>query len=75
LLHARVRKVFEDIETAFELIFVDDGGGFRTWEIIREIADADRSVSGLRLSRNFGQHPAIMAGIRASHGDAVLVMD
>ncbi len=75
LLHARVRKVFEDIETAFELIFVDDGGGFRTWEIIREIADADKSVSGLRLSRNFGQHPAIMAGIRASHGDAVLVMD
>lgn len=74
-LHDRVKEIFGHIETAFELIFVDDGGDRRTWETIREIVDADKRVKGLRLSRNFGQHPAIMAGIRASNGDAVLVMD
>jgi len=75
LLYERVKKTFEGLEAAFELIFVDDGGDQRTWEIIREIVHSDKRVKGLRLSRNFGQHPAIMAGLRASHGDAVLVMD
>lgn len=74
-LHERVKEIFGPIEAAFELIFVDDGGDQRTWKTIREIVDADKRVKGLRLSRNFGQHPAIMAGLRASHGDAVLVMD
>jgi dolichol-phosphate mannosyltransferase len=58
-----------------EMILVDDGSRDGSTEIIRELADKDRRVRGLRLSRNFGHEAAIEAGLRDAAGDAVVVMD
>lgn len=60
---------------SFELILVDDGSPDGAWSRIKEIAATRPWVRGLRLSRNFGQHPAIAAGLLHARGEWVAVMD
>ena len=59
----------------FELVFVDDRSPDRAWDVLRELSARDRRVRALRLSRNFGQHAAITAGLAATRGRWVVVMD
>jgi dolichol-phosphate mannosyltransferase len=74
-LHARLRAAIEPITSEFELIFVDDRSPDEAWSTLRELAYSDSSVKVLRLSRNFGQHAAITAGLSASAGLWSVVMD
>ena len=74
-LYSAVTSVIDRIEHDFEFVFVDDGSNDRTPAIIRALAGRDPRVRGLVLSRNFGHESAIEAGLRASRGDAVIVMD
>jgi polyisoprenyl-phosphate glycosyltransferase len=76
-LHARLAAMFGQMDepAEFELVLVEDCGGDRSWQIIREIAAADPRVVGVKLSRNFGQHRAISAGLDLCEGDWVVVMD
>jgi polyisoprenyl-phosphate glycosyltransferase len=60
---------------SFEIILVDDGSPDDAWARIRELAERHPAVRGIRLSRNFGQHYAIAAGIEHADGDRVVVMD
>ena len=59
----------------FEILFVVDGCPDSTWQVICGLAQQVEEVRGIRLSRNFGQHPAIMAGLRAARGNKIIVMD
>jgi polyisoprenyl-phosphate glycosyltransferase len=59
----------------FEIILIDDGSPDESWTIIRRLAAADRRIKGIRLSRNFGQHPAIAAGFDRAAGDVIVLMD
>jgi glycosyltransferase involved in cell wall biosynthesis len=54
---------------------VNDGSRDRTLEIFRELADKDERVRYISLSRNFGKESAMYAGLKASKGDYVVVMD
>lgn len=74
-LYERVYAAVTSIPASFELIFVDDCGPGRSWELINELARQDSSVVGVRLSRNFGQHYAITAGVDFSRGNWLVVMD
>jgi dolichol-phosphate mannosyltransferase len=74
-LYERVAASVAKIPASFELIFVDDCGPGHPWELINEMAKRDSRVVGLRLSRNFGQHNAIMAGIDYAHGNWLVIMD
>lgn len=58
-----------------EIILVNDSSPDQSWPRICELAARHREVRGLRLSRNFGQHYAIAAGIEHSRGELVAVMD
>ncbi|HDS1616220.1 TPA: glycosyltransferase [Stenotrophomonas maltophilia] len=58
-----------------ELILVDDNSPDNAWARILELSAASPSVRGLRLSRNFGQHAAISAGLACARGAVVVVMD
>ena len=60
---------------AYELIFVNDGSRDSTWQKILEANSLDPNVRGLSFSRNFGKEAAMFAGLEASKGDCVLVMD
>ncbi len=74
-LHRRVCSVLEGLGVSFELILVDDGSPDDAWAVLRELSMRDRRVCALRLSRNFGQHAAITAGLAASRGNWVAVID
>lgn len=69
----RIRQASVDIP--YEIILVDDCCPRGSWSEIERIAAADPAVSGVRLSRNFGQHPAIQAGLSRARGDWIVVMD
>jgi dolichol-phosphate mannosyltransferase len=56
-------------------VFVDDGSSDRTWDTIVALSAGDVRVRGVRLSRNFGHQSALMAGLAAARGQAVVTMD
>jgi dolichol-phosphate mannosyltransferase len=74
-LHTRLRAVTASIEGHVEIVFVDDRSDDGSWETLRHIALTDHGVRALRLSRNFGQHAAITAGLQAATGRWAIVMD
>ncbi|MBN3518722.1 glycosyltransferase family 2 protein [Algoriphagus lutimaris] len=69
----RIRKAIPEIE--MEIILVDDGSPDNSWIKIKELVASYPEIKGLKLSRNFGQHYAITAGLDASVGEWVVVMD
>nr|WP_262906156.1 glycosyltransferase family 2 protein [Hymenobacter terricola] len=71
----RLVTVLESITPHFEILLVDDRSPDDSWARIRELAASEPRVRGLRLSRNFGQHRAITAGLDACRGEWVVVMD
>jgi dolichol-phosphate mannosyltransferase len=74
-LYRRLVAALSGITRDFEIIMVEDCGGDRSWEIIRELARRDARVKGIQFSRNFGQHYGITAGLDHCDGDWVVVMD
>lgn len=63
------------ITSDFEIILVEDCGPDNSWEKIIENCKKDSRVKGMKLSRNFGQHYAITAGLDHANGEWVVVMD
>jgi dolichol-phosphate mannosyltransferase len=63
------------LEPDFEILLVEDGGEDGSWQAIRTLAEEDRRVRGIQLSRNFGQHAAIAAGLGEAKGEWIVVMD
>lgn len=74
-LHRRLTASLETITKDFECIMIEDCGGDRSWELIKEIATADPRFKGIQFSRNFGQHYGITAGLDHCSGDWIVVMD
>ncbi|ODP31236.1 glycosyltransferase family 2 protein [Pandoraea sp. ISTKB] len=75
LLHERLTAVLEAISAAHEIILVEDGGNDGTWDIITSLAAADSRVRGIRMSRNYGQHNALLCGIRAAVHPLIVTLD
>ncbi len=74
-LYQRLKNSLDSISKDFEIIVVEDGGEDRSWDIILELSRMDQRVKGIQLSRNFGQHNALLCGIRAARGEVVITMD
>ncbi|MDT8394535.1 MAG: glycosyltransferase family 2 protein [Bacteroidales bacterium] len=63
-------------EYSYEVIFVFDSGNETTWQVIKEIKSKyPKHVKGIRLSRNFGQHNALICGIKHANSDFLITMD
>jgi glycosyltransferase involved in cell wall biosynthesis len=74
-LHARLVEALAAIGDPFEIILVEDCGGDGSWDVIKDLAAGDARVRGIRLSRNYGQHNAILCGIRHARYDVIVTMD
>lgn len=74
-LHRRIKDAISGFTSSYEVILVDDGSIDESWETVSQLSDDCRSTVGIRLSRNFGQSSAILAGTEESSGDWVIVMD
>ena len=71
----RLSSVLSSVADSYEIILVDDGSRDETWSEVVSAASKNPNVRGLRLSRNFGQHYAITAGLARATGDWVVVLD
>jgi undecaprenyl-phosphate 4-deoxy-4-formamido-L-arabinose transferase len=74
-LHRQLTAELSLLAKAYEIIFVEDGGGDNSWSVICDLARDDHHVRGLRMSRNFGQHNAVLCGIRAAKHEIIVTMD
>ena len=76
-------KVIEEINTTmagmdsyrYEIILVNDSSPDDTINVIRELCAKQKNITGIDLAKNFGQHAALMAGMRQSKGDIVVCLD
>jgi len=74
-LHKRLVAVLKSLNHDYEIIMVNDASPDNDWEVIAQLASKDKKVIGIDLSRNFGQHYAITAGLENASGNWVIVMD
>ena len=74
-LYERLRDTLSTITEEFEIIMVNDASPDNAWEVIKELSQKDDRVKGINLSRNFGQHKAISAGLDYAQGEWTVVMD
>ena len=75
-LYERVSKVFDEtLHEEFEMILVDDGSKDHSYEVMEELHDKDNRVKIIQQARNFGQHPALLCGLKYVKGDFIITMD
>jgi len=74
-LHRRAVSTLEALGRPFELVYVDDGSSDGTFAMIEELHAADARVRAVRFKRNFGQHPAMHAGLSRARGEILVTMD
>ena len=75
LLVERIENTVGKITADYEIILVEDGSPDDCWKVIEDITLTNAKLKGIKLSRNFGQHPAIMAGLSQAKGEWIVVMD
>jgi undecaprenyl-phosphate 4-deoxy-4-formamido-L-arabinose transferase len=73
-LVARIEAVLRPV-ARYEIVLVNDGSRDRSATVIAELAAAHASVVGIDLMRNYGQHNALLAGIRAARHDVIVTID
>jgi undecaprenyl-phosphate 4-deoxy-4-formamido-L-arabinose transferase len=71
----RATNVLPDVTTMYEIILVVDGSPDDTWSVAASLAESHECVRAVRLARNYGQHNALIAGVRAARFDVVVTMD
>lgn len=74
-LVARLGSVLPTIAPRYEVLLVNDGSRDRSWDVVRELASKHEFVQGVNLLRNFGQHNALLAGIRRAKYAITVTMD
>ena len=74
-LVARLLDVLEKMGVGFEVLLVDDGSRDRSWDVIKDLAQAHSAVRGVNLMRNYGQHHALLRGIKVARYDVIVTMD
>lgn len=78
MVHMLVERIVKSVSTItedFEIILVNDASPDASWSVIEYECAQDKRVKGINLSRNFGQHYAITAGLHYAKGEWVVVMD
>ena len=75
LLHERLTKVLLKYNEEYEIIFIEDFSSDNSWDIIKQLVKTDQCVSGVRLSRNYGQHNALLCGIRKAKYGIIVTID
>src|ERR1041384_2731853 len=71
----QVSKALSEITPDYEIILIEDGSPDESWKKIEENCAKNPKIKGVKFSRNFGQHYAITAGLKAASGNYVVVMD
>jgi glycosyltransferase involved in cell wall biosynthesis len=71
----RLHPVLDAAATDYELIIVDDGSRDGSWQVIEKLARDNAWVKGVHLMRNYGQHNAVLCGIRLARNELIVTLD
>ena len=74
-LYDRLKKTLDNMGETYEIIFIDDGSSDNSYQIIKALGNSDRAVKTIRFTRNFGQHPAVIAGLHSAKGQIIITID
>lgn len=74
-LYESTKRTLEAAGSEFEMVMVDDCSADASWDRLLELSNEDPRVRIIQLSRNFGQHNAVLCGIRAARGDVIITID
>ena len=69
-----IQKSMNALNASYEIILVDDRSPDKSWEVMQKISAQNAEVKSIRLSRNFGQHPAIIAGLSQAKGEWIVAV-
>ena len=74
-LHAEIDAVSQEHGYELEILFIDDGSTDGSWEQVKQLAQSDTRIRGIRFRRNFGKAAALAAGFDATRGEIVFTLD
>ncbi|MEI6348120.1 MAG: glycosyltransferase family 2 protein [Bacteroidota bacterium] len=74
-LYAWIKRVMDQNNFSYEVIFIDDGSRDSSWNVIESLSAEDKCVKGIKFRRNYGKSAALNTGFEAAQGDVVITMD
>jgi undecaprenyl-phosphate 4-deoxy-4-formamido-L-arabinose transferase len=74
-LISRLIPALEKIADSFEILLVNDGSPDKSWQVINKLTRENKNIVGINLMRNYGQHNALLCGIRSAKNEIVVTMD
>jgi glycosyltransferase involved in cell wall biosynthesis len=74
-LHQWIKRVMDQHQYTYEVLFIDDGSTDRSWAVIESLCHESPCVKGIRFFRNYGKSQALHAGFARAQGDVVITMD
>jgi glycosyltransferase involved in cell wall biosynthesis len=75
LLVEQLLQVLPSISNPFEIILINDGSPDDSWQVIQQLAQTNPSIRGFNMMRNYGQHNALLCGIRNARMEVIITMD
>ena len=75
LLIDQLMNVLPDLTDNFEILLINDGSPDNSWQIIEELSNSQPTIRGINMMRNYGQHNALLCGIRMANMDVIVTMD
>lgn len=74
-LHDWIRKVMNENNYSYEIIFIDDGSEDKSWNIVKSISLEHKNVKGIKFRKNYGKSPALHCAFQKAQGDVIITMD
>lgn len=74
-LHSWIKRVMDEHNFSYEIIFIDDGSKDKSWQVIETLSGIDKNVKAIQFRRNYGKSPGLHVGFDAAQGDVVITMD
>jgi len=74
-LHAWIKRVMDENNFTYEIVFIDDGSTDNSWQIVEDLASNFPEVKGLKFQRNYGKSAGLNRGFNVANGDVIITMD
>ncbi|HOF15436.1 MAG TPA: glycosyltransferase family 2 protein [Bacteroidales bacterium] len=70
-----IKKVMDQNNFSYEILFIDDGSSDNSWKVIEDLGKENSNIKGIRFQRNYGKSAALNVGFEATQGNVVITMD
>lgn len=74
-LHDWIKRIMDENNFSYEIIFIDDGSTDNSWKVIEDLQNSNPEIKAIRFRRNYGKSPALHCGFNRAQGDVIITMD